>query len=216
MSLLVKICGLSTEATVDAAIEAGADMVGFAFFPRSPRDISVAAAAQLAARARGRAGIVALTVDAPDQALAEIVAALRPDLLQLHGRESPERILHLRALFGVPLMKAIGVAGPGDLAATRAYAGVDRFLLDAKPPADALRPGGNGRSFDWTMLEGFEMGAPIMLSGGLDPDNVGEAIRVAKPDGVDVSSGVERAPGLKDEAKIAAFIRAARAAEGCG
>jgi phosphoribosylanthranilate isomerase len=216
MSLLVKICGLSTEASVDAAIEAGTDMVGFVFFPRSPRNISPAAAAELAARARGRAGIVALTVDAEDQALAGIVAALRPDLLQLHGRESPERILHLRALFGVPLMKAIGVAGPSDLAATQPYAGVDRFLLDAKPPADAVLPGGNGRSFDWTMLEGFTAGAPIMLSGGLDPDNVGEAIRVAKPDGVDVSSGVERAAGLKDEAKIAAFIRAARAAEGCG
>ncbi|SDR26794.1 phosphoribosylanthranilate isomerase [Rhizobiales bacterium GAS191] len=213
MSLLVKICGLSTPASVDAAIKAGADMVGFVFFARSPRNVSIEAAAALASRARGRAGIVALTVDAEDAALADIVAALRPDLLQLHGRESPERLAHLRALFGVPLMKVIGVAVRSDLAATQAYGNADRFLLDTKPPADAALPGGNGLSFDWTMLEGFNAQAPIMLSGGLDSDNVAEAIRVARPDGVDVSSGVERAPGLKDEAKIAAFIRAARVAE---
>ena len=195
-------------------------MVGFVFFLKSPRNISIEAAAALASRARGRAAIVALTVDATDETLAEIVSALRPDLLQLHGHESPQRLVELRARFGVPLMKAIGVATPRDLALAEAYAGADRLLLDAKPPRDASRPGGNGQSFDWTMLEGVAAKStikpPIMLSGGLDPDNVAEAIRVARPDGVDVSSGVERAPGLKDEAKIAAFIRAARAAERLG
>jgi phosphoribosylanthranilate isomerase len=212
MSLIVKICGLSTPASVDTAIEAGADMVGFVFFAKSPRNVSLAAATALAARARGRAGIVALTVDADDAALSDIVSSLRPDLLQLHGRESPERLAQLRKRFGVKLMKAIGVAARGDLASAKAYADADRLLLDAKPPADAALPGGNGLPFDWGMLEGFAATAPIMLSGGLDAENVGEAIRVARPAGVDVSSGVESAPGLKDEAKIAAFIRAARAA----
>ncbi|MFI5012248.1 MAG: phosphoribosylanthranilate isomerase [Hyphomicrobiales bacterium] len=214
MSLLVKICGLSTPAAVDASIEAGADMVGFVFFARSPRHVSPARAAALAGRARGRAAIVALTVDADDAALAVIVEALRPDLLQLHGLEGPERLAHLRKRFGVKLMKAIGVARRDDLGAARAYAAADRLLLDAKPPADALLPGGNGLAFDWRMLEGFVADAPIMLSGGLDPDNVGEAIQIAQPAGVDVSSGVESAPGLKDETKIAAFVRAARAAAG--
>jgi phosphoribosylanthranilate isomerase len=216
MSLLVKICGLSTPATLDAALGEGADMVGFVFFPKSPRNVSVGTAAALASRARGRAAIVALTVDATDETLSDIISGLRPDLLQLHGRESPERLADLRARFGVPLMKAIGIATPRDLAAAQAYADADRLLLDAKPQPDATRPGGNGRSFDWTMLEGFEARVPIILSGGLDLDNVAEAIRVARPHGVDVSSGVESAPGLKDEAKIAAFIRAARAAERLG
>jgi len=214
MPLLVKICGLSTAASVDAAIEAGADMVGFVFFAKSPRHVSIAKAAELANRARGHAAIVALTVDADEAALADIVGSLRPDLLQLHGRESPERLAQLRKTFGVPLMKAIGVERREDLAAAKAYTTADRFLVDAKPPADAVLPGGNGLPFDWTMLEGFVAGAPIMLSGGLDPGNVGEAIRVAQPSGVDVSSGVESSPGLKDEARIVAFIRAARLAAG--
>jgi phosphoribosylanthranilate isomerase len=214
MPILVKICGLSTPAAVDAAIDAGADMVGFVFFARSPRQVSVPKAAELARRARGHAAIVALTVDADDAALADIVDSLRPDLLQLHGREGPERLAHLHARFGIKLMKAIGVARRDDLASADAYASADRLLLDAKPPADAALPGGNGLPFDWTMLEGFTAHAPIMLSGGLDPRNVGEAVRVARPAGVDVSSGVESAPGLKDEMKIAAFIRAARAALG--
>jgi len=214
MSVLVKICGLSTRASLAAAIEAGADMVGFVFFPKSPRHVTLEKASALAERARGRAGIVALTVDADDATLADIVGVLGPDLLQLHGRETPRRVAHLRAKFGVPLMKAIGVVRREDLAAVEAYAGVDRLLLDAKPPIDAALPGGNGIPFDWRMLEGFEAGAPIMLSGGLDPANVGEAIRTTRPAGVDVSSGVESAPGLKDEAKITAFISAARLAAG--
>ena len=163
---------------------------------------------------RGRAAIVALTVDAQEAALAEIVATLRPDWLQLHGSETPERVAHLRSKFGVPLMKAVGVARRDDLAATTSYPTVDRFLLDAKAPANADLPGGNGLPFDWTMLENFASPVPIMLSGGLDAGNVGEAIRLTRPAGVDVSSGVESAPGLKDEAKIQAFIRAARAAAG--
>jgi phosphoribosylanthranilate isomerase len=214
MSFLVKICGLSTQAAVEAAIEAGADMVGFVFFAKSPRHVSLAKAATLGKLARGRAAIVALTVDAREEVLADIIAALRPDVLQLHGNEPPERLAKLRSKFGVPLMKAVGVACRGDLDAMRAYPMADRFLLDAKAPPDADLPGGNGLPFDWRMLEGFAGEAPIMLSGGLEAGNVGEAIRVARPAGVDVSSGVERAPGIKDEAMIAAFIRAARAAAG--
>jgi phosphoribosylanthranilate isomerase len=212
MSLLVKICGLSTRSSVEAAIEAGADMVGFVFFPKSPRHVSLGEASALGKLARGRAAIVALTVDAQEETIADIIGALRPDLLQLHGKESPERIEYLRAKFNVPLMKAVGVERRADLDAANAYSRADRLLIDAKAPADAALPGGNGLAFDWRLLEGFATPAPLMLSGGLDAGNVGEAIRVARPAGVDVSSGVERAPGLKDQAMIAAFIRAARAA----
>jgi phosphoribosylanthranilate isomerase len=214
MSILVKICGLSTPSSLATAIDAGADMVGFVFFPKSPRYVTLATASALALQARGRAAIVALTVDADDAAFAAIVENLKPDLLQLHGRETPQRVEELRAKFGVPLMKAIGLARREDLAAAAAYAAVDRLLLDAKPTPGAVLPGGNGVPFDWRMLEGLEAGAPIMLSGGLDPDNVAQAIGLTRPDGVDVSSGVESAPGLKDEAKIRAFVRAARLAAG--
>ncbi|MBV9566976.1 MAG: phosphoribosylanthranilate isomerase, partial [Hyphomicrobiales bacterium] len=184
MSLLVKICGLSTRSSVEAAVEAGADMVGFVFFPKSPRHVSLGAASALAEVARGRAAIVALTVDAQEEALSEIIASLRPDLMQLHGQETPERVAHLRAKFKLPMMKAVGVANRGDLGAAYAYPMADRLLIDAKAPADAVLPGGNGRSFDWRLLKGFAPPAPIMLSGGLDAENVGEAIRVASPVGV--------------------------------
>ena len=214
MSLLVKICGLSTRSSVEAAIDAGADMVGFVFFPKSPRHVSLDAVTALGDVARGRAAIVALTVDAQEEALSEIIASLRPDLMQLHGQETPERVAHLRAKFNLPMMKAVGVAHRGDLGAAHAYSTADRLLIDAKASADAVLPGGNGRSFDWRLLDGFVSPAPLMLSGGLDAGNVGEAIRVARPAGVDVSSGVERAPGLKDDAMITAFVRAARAAAG--
>jgi phosphoribosylanthranilate isomerase len=214
MTLLVKICGLSTPSSVDAAIAAGADMVGFVFYARSPRHVSPEAAAALAARARGRAEIVALTVDATDAVLDEIVSMLRPDLLQLHGRETPERLTQLRATFGLPLMKAVGVSRRDDLAGLNMYSQADRFLLDAKPAPDATLPGGNGLAFDWKILRQARVSAPIMLSGGLEAKNVGAAIRIARPQGVDVSSGVERAPGIKDDTKIAAFIRAARDAHG--
>ena len=212
MSLLVKICGLSTQSSLEAAIEAGADMVGFVFFAKSPRHISLREASALGQLVRGRAAIVALTVDAHEKAIAGIIDALRPDLLQLHGNEAPERIEYLRAKFNLPLMKAVGIARRDDLEAAQAYSWQTASSSTPRRRPKPRLPGGNGVAFDWRLLDGFVSPAPLMLSGGLDAGNVGEAIRVARPAGVDVSSGVERAPGLKDEAMIAAFVRAARAA----
>jgi phosphoribosylanthranilate isomerase len=222
MTPIAKICGLSSAATVDAALAAGATMVGFVFFERSPRNISYEQARALGAQARGRARIVALSVDADNDRLARIVESLSPDILQLHGRESPPRVTEIRERFGRPTMKAIGVAGPADFAAAAPYDGVADFLLiDAKPAKDALLPGGNGRAFDWPLARDFRPRAPWLLSGGLDPANVAEAIALTGARGVDVSSGVESAPGVKDESKIRAFIAAAhgafqRATEGVG
>ena len=213
MKLIVKICGLTTEEALDAAIAAGADMVGLVFFPPSPRYLTLERATALAARARGRAEIVALTVDTPDRGLGEIVESVRPDWLQLHGNEAPDRVRAMKKRFARRMIKAIGVREPGDLLVAGRYRGVaDRLLLDAKPPKDAPLPGGNGAVFDWTILEDFEPGLPFLLSGGLDPSNVGTAIRLARAPGVDVSSGVESAPGKKDPALIRAFISAARRA----
>ena len=213
MKLIVKICGLTTEEALDAAIAAGADMVGLVFFPPSPRYLTLERATALAARARGRAEIVALTVDTPDRGLGEIVESVRPDWLQLHGNEAPDRVRAMKKRFARRMIKAIGVREPGDLLVAGRYRGVaDRLLLDAKPPKDAPLPGGNGAVFDWTILEDFEPGLPFLLSGGLDPSNVGTAIRLARAPGVDVSSGVESAPGKKDPALIRAFIAAARRA----
>jgi phosphoribosylanthranilate isomerase len=213
MKLIVKICGLTTEEALDAAITAGADMVGLVFFPPSPRYLTLERATALAARARGRAEIVALTVDTPDRGLGEIVESVRPDWLQLHGNEAPDRVRAMKKRFARRMIKAIGVREPGDLLVAGRYRGVaDRLLLDAKPPKDAPLPGGNGAVFDWTILEDFEPGLPFLLSGGLDPSNVGTAIRLARAPGVDVSSGVESAPGKKDPALIRAFIAAARRA----
>lgn len=210
-SPLVKICGLSTEDTLDAALDAGAERVGFVFFPRSPRHLSLARAAALAARARGRAAVVALTVDADDAALADIVAALGPDMLQLHGGETPARAAAVRARFGRPVVKALGVSSADEVAGALAYAGAaDEILFDAKPPKDAVLPGGNGVSFDWRLLAALDLPVPFMLSGGLGPRNVGEALRVTRAPAVDVSSGVETAPGEKSPELIAAFVRAAR------
>lgn len=208
----VKICGLSGEEGVDAALEAGADLLGFVFFARSPRNVDPARAAALAAPARGRAGIVALLVDPTDATVADVVDTLRPDLLQLHGSESAERIADLRRLAGRPVIKAIGVAGAADLETARACTVADRLLLDAKAPAEAERPGGNGAAFDWTLLAGFTTPLPWLLSGGLHPGNVAAALAATGATAVDVSSGVERAPGHKDPALIHAFVRAARAA----
>jgi phosphoribosylanthranilate isomerase len=208
----IKICGLSDEESVDAALAAGADFVGFAFFARSPRNVTLDRAAALAARARGRAAIVALTVDAADSMLAEIAATLRPDLLQLHGSETPERVGLIRANTGRPVMKVVGVAGAEDLAALDAYGLADRFLLDAKPPRDASRPGGNGKPFDWSLLRGFAPAKPWILSGGLNPANVAAALKATGAAGVDVSSGVESAPGKKSPALIHAFVAAVRTA----
>ena len=213
MSFDIKICGLRSEETLAAALEAGADLVGLVFFPRSPRHLSLEDGARLARLARGRVPVVALTVDADDLLLDGIAETVRPDLLQLHGRETPSRVAEIRARFGGPVVKALGVADAADLEAAHAYSGaVDRFLLDAKPPKGATRPGGNGLAFDWRLLAGLDLGRPLMLSGGLTAINVAEAVRIARPQGVDASSGVESAPGIKDPARIAAFIAAAREA----
>ncbi len=212
MSLIIKICGLKTAETLDAALQAGTDMVGFVFFPKSPRHLELPQAAELVARARGRAETVALVVDADDSVLGAIVREVQPDWLQLHGTESPERTAEIRETFGKRVMKALPIATVQDLAAISRYAGVaDRLLFDAKPPSDATRPGGLGVPFDWHLLDQIETEVPFMLSGGLDPGNVAEAIRITRAPGVDVSSGVERAPGEKDPGRIRAFIQAARA-----
>jgi phosphoribosylanthranilate isomerase len=211
MSVIVKICGLKTLDALDVALDAGADMVGFVFFPPSPRNLPFKAAAALESRVRGRAKKVALTVDADDTLLAYVVDALGPDILQLHGTESPSRIAAIKAKFKLPVMKAIAVETKGDLAATARYAAVaDHLLFDARAPRDATRPGGLGKAFDWRLLENLDAGLPFMLSGGLDAENVGEALRITRAAGVDVSSGVESAPGVKDLDKIRVFIRAAR------
>jgi phosphoribosylanthranilate isomerase len=213
MSLIVKICGLSTAEALDVALDEGADMVGFVFFPPSPRHLSYDTARSLGARVRGRAQKVALTVDADDAVFDALVEALRPDLLQLHGKESPARVTALQKRFGLPVMKAIPVETKADLTAVPPYAGIaDRLLFDARAPREATRPGGLGKAFDWHLLENLDPGMPFMLSGGLDAGNVAEALRITRAPGVDVSSGVECAPGEKDADKIRAFIRAAREA----
>jgi phosphoribosylanthranilate isomerase len=212
MKTTVKICGLSSPDHVDIAVKAGADMVGLVFFDASPRNVTCEAGAALAEHARGRARIVALSVDADDDRLAAIVAALHPDLLQLHGRETPERVAAIRDRFGVPCMKAIGVADASDLARVAEYRAVcERVLLDGKPPREANRPGGLGAAFDWTILAGFDFGPAWMLSGGLDANNVTAALAATGAPGVDVSSGVESAPGEKDTGLIEAFVAAVRA-----
>lgn len=213
MTLLVKICGLKTPDTLDAALEAGADMVGFVFFPPSPRNVGYEAVRLLGERVGGRALKVALTVDADDATFERIVEHLKPGMLQLHGHETPERVAVVRARFGLPVMKALPVASRADLSPVRLYEKVaDRLLFDARPPRDATRPGGLGRAFDWTLLKGLDPAVPFMLSGGLDAGNVAQALAVTQAPGVDVSSGVERAPGEKDSDKIRAFVRAAREA----
>jgi phosphoribosylanthranilate isomerase len=211
MSLLVKICGISTQETLDVALDHGADMIGFVFFPKSPRHITLDQAQALGQAASGRARKVALTVDADDATLAAIINALKPDLLQLHGHETPERMHAIKRRFGLPLMRAVGVASKADLEGLLPLAeAADSILFDAKAPKDAAHPGGNGLSFDWSLLAGVRLDPPFMLSGGLDASSVAEAVALSHAGGVDVSSGVESAPGLKDPAKIAAFIRAAR------
>lgn len=214
MDNLVKICGLSTPETLDAALSAGADLVGFVRFAKSPRHVGLDLGRQLSAQARGRAQCVVLLVDPDDEAVFEAVEALNPDLIQLHGHESPQRVAEIRSRAQRPVMKAFGIAEPSDLAALAPYAGkTDSILLDAKPPRDAgALPGGNGLSFDWRLLNGLDPKVSFMLSGGLTPDNVAEAIRLTRSKAVDVSTGVESGPGLKDPGKIEAFIRAARTA----
>jgi phosphoribosylanthranilate isomerase len=199
MSLIVKICGLSTRETLDVALDAGANMVGFVFFPPSPRHLGLEAARDLGKLPQPRVSKVALTVDADDATLEGIVAALQPDILQLHGRETVARVRDIKRKFSLPVMKAIAVETRADLAALPGYAEVaDRILFDARAPRQATRPGGLGAVFDWHVLEDLDLKVPFMVSGGLRAGNVGEAVRVTRASGVDVSSGVERAPGLKD------------------
>lgn len=213
MSVLVKICGLNTPAALDAALEAGADLVGFVFFPPSPRHIGFEAARTLAARVQNGARKVAVSVDANDELLKACIAALEPDLLQLHGRETPERVGAIRSLFRLPVMKALPVTERADLSQVHLYAKVADFIMfDARAPRGALRPGGFGKAFDWRLLENLDLAVPFVLSGGLDPGNVAEALRITAADGLDVSSGVEKLPGEKDPDKVRAFVRAARAA----
>ncbi len=211
MDTRVKICGLREPAHVMAAAEAGAAYVGFVFFAKSPRNISPADAAALAGHVPPGVAKVALTVNATDAELDAITAAVPLDMLQLHGGESPERVAEVKARFGLPVMKAVGVAERADLAALDLYQGVaDQILVDAKPPRGAALPGGNGLAFDWTLMLGRVWRRPWMLAGGLTPDNVALAVRSTNARQVDVSSGVEVAPGVKDESLIRAFIAAAR------
>jgi len=212
VSLDVKICGLTEPEGLRAAIEGGARWVGFVFFPRSPRFITPEDAVPLAASVPAGVETVGLFVDPDDATLAATLASVRLDLLQLHGRETPERVRDIRSRFGVPVMRALGVAGPEDLDSARAHETVaDRLLFDAKPPKGAVIPGGNGVSFDWSPLAARVWSKPWMLAGGLTPDNVAEAARMSGARAVDVSSGVEDRPGRKDPARIRAFLAAARA-----
>jgi phosphoribosylanthranilate isomerase len=214
MPLAVKICGLSTRETLEASLAAGADMVGFVFFEASPRHVGLGPARELGSVARGRALKVALTVDADDATFENIIEALRPDILQLHGQESVARIRDIKQKFSLPVMKALPVGSADDLKVLPGYAAVsDRILFDARAPKDATRPGGLGVPFDWHLLDNFDVKIPAMVSGGLTPENVADAVRITRLGGVDVSSGVESAPGVKDIEKIRAFIHAARDAD---
>ena len=211
MAVEVKICGINDEDSMDAAIEAGADYVGLVFFPPSPRAVTPERAAELVEFAPGEVTKVGLFVDPDDATLDRVLTQVRLDLLQLHGHESPERIEAIRLEYGLPVMKVISVAGSEDLAAAEPYLAVtDRLLFDAKPPKGAALPGGNEVRFDWTILTGRKWGVPWMLAGGLTPTNVAEAVRISGAQAVDVSSGVENAPGVKDADKIRAFIQAVR------
>ncbi|PLX38096.1 MAG: phosphoribosylanthranilate isomerase [Hyphomicrobiales bacterium] len=213
MGFLIKICGLSDEASIDTAIGAGADMIGLVIFPPSPRNVSLEVARRLADHARGRTEIVALTVNADDALMDAVVEAIRPDCLQLHGKESPQHTAELGRRYGLPTMKALGISNAEDVARAGLYAGsCTRLLFDAKPPKDATRPGGLGATFDWRLLDALDPAVGFMLSGGLDTNNVADAIAATRAEGVDVSSGVESAPGIKDPDKIREFVAAARAA----
>jgi phosphoribosylanthranilate isomerase len=213
MTLKAKICGVSTPEAVRAALEGGAGWLGFVFYPKSPRHLSLEAAARLAEPVRGRAKVTALLVDPSDDQAEEVARALRPDLVQLHGKESPARVREIVARTGCGVIKALPVAEAADLARAEAYESVvEHLMFDAKPPKDAALPGGAGRAFDWSLMAGRRFRRPWFLAGGLDPWNVAEAARVAGAPLVDVSSGVERGPGLKDPALITAFLDAVRRA----
>ncbi|MBZ9907355.1 phosphoribosylanthranilate isomerase [Mesorhizobium sp. BR115XR7A] len=213
MALDIKICGLKTDQAMAAALAGGASHVGFIFFPKSPRYVEPAEAGRLREAARGKASAIAVTVDARDAFLDEIVEKLQPDMLQLHGSEPPERVAELKARHGLPVMKALPLSEAADLERIKPFVGIaDRFLFDAKPPKGSELPGGNGVAFDWRILAGLDAGIDYMLSGGLNAANIGDALRLANPPAIDISSGVESAPGVKDPALIEQFFRAVRAA----
>ncbi|RWC59678.1 phosphoribosylanthranilate isomerase [Mesorhizobium sp.] len=213
MALDIKICGLKTDGAMAAALAGGASHVGFIFFAKSPRYVEPAEAGRLREAARGKAMAVAVTVDASDAFLDDIVAKMQPDMLQLHGAETPERVAELKARYGLPVMKALPLGEAADLDRIKPFIGIsDRFLFDAKPPKGSELPGGNGVAFDWRILAGLDGGVDYMLSGGLNAANIGDALRLANPPGIDISSGVESAPGVKDPVLIEQFFRAVRAA----
>lgn len=204
-----KICGLTTDAQVEAAVKAGAAYVGFVFFEKSPRNVTTKQARALALRVSDGVCKVALVVNPSDAELDAILAEVPIDMLQLHGNESPERVTEVKARYGLPVMKAVGVANVDDLRKLDDYVHVaDQILVDAKPPKNTVLPGGNGLSFDWQLIAGQRWAVPWMLAGGLTPENVAEAMKVTGAQQLDVSSSVESAPGVKDEAKIAAFLAA--------
>ena len=214
MSIEVKICGVNSPAALGAAVTGGADYVGFNFYPPSPRYVTPGAAREIAAAAPESLTKVGVVVDLDDAALAAILEGAPLDMLQLHGRESPERVAEIRARFALPVMKAVKIAGADDVAAARAYCAVaERLLFDAKPPKDmaGALPGGNALALDWQLLAGTAWPIPWMLSGGLDADNLAEAVRVSGARALDVSSGVEDRPGVKNPDKIRAFLSAAKA-----
>ena len=213
MSVKVKICGVRTPAILDAAAEAGADYVGFVFFPKSPRHIELAEARSLVDRAKGRVATVAVLVDPDDDLIDRAVGLVNPDILQLHGSESPDRVAAIKARAGLAVFKAVGVSDAADAASAALYAKTaDMVLFDAKPLPTDILPGGNGVSFDWTRLRGLSLEEPFGLSGGLTADNVAEAIALTGAALVDVSSGVEHVPGEKDAVLVARFIASAKAA----
>jgi len=213
MGIQVKICGINSVESADAAVRAGADFAGLVFHPASPRDLTREQAAWLAERMRGRTRLVALMVDVKDEEIAAIVKSVRPDILQFHGNESPERVGAVRSQFGIPIIKVLAIAEAADLSRAAVYeAAADMLLFDAKAPASAARPGGHGAAFDWQLLGGRSFSRPWLLAGGLNVENVARAIRSSEAPGVDVSSGVETAPGMKSAQMISDFVAAARSA----
>lgn len=211
MPVQVKICGINSAAAADAVLHAGADFGGLVFFAKSPRNLNLEQGRVLAERMRGRLRLAALVVDENDAALAAIANQVKPDFLQLHGKETPERVAEIRSRFDIPIIKAIAVSGLDDLAEASAYIDIaDMILFDAMPAADASRPGGHGAVFDWRILNGRNFARPWFLAGGLNPENVGRAIAVSGANMVDVSSGVESAPGIKSSDRIADFVAAAK------
>ena len=213
MTVETKICGLSTSEGIEAAVAGGASYIGFVFFPRSPRSVTPEQAAGLRALVPRGVAVVALMVNPDDALVTSVLEHVAPDMIQLHGAETPERVAEIKALTSLPVMKAVAIAGQDDVERALGYAGTaDRLLLDAKPPKDRENalPGGNGVTFDWRLIEGREWPLPWMLSGGLTAENVAEAVRLTGAAAVDVSSGVEKAPGIKDAALIGAFLESVR------